>query len=140
MPAFTSGVAMTDIHIRTRLDSVTPHLPDLAPLVGREVEIVVRAVAAPADPPGVEPAAPDPDYWAGVRRLREAVRVEVGPLPPVTPGTGDWAAAEQAARELRESGFDFDIYRRNDEEQERFAEEAYREWLAREQQAGGETP
>jgi len=30
----------------------------------------------------------------------------------ITPGTGDWVAAESAARELRDSGYDFDAWSR----------------------------
>lgn len=33
---------MSDIHIYTTLKSDTPHLPELRPLVGRAVEIIVR--------------------------------------------------------------------------------------------------
>lgn len=33
---------MNSIHIRTRLDSDTPHLPELKPLIGKTVEIIVR--------------------------------------------------------------------------------------------------
>ena len=29
----------------------------------------------------------------------------------IRPGTGDWEAAEQAARELRDAGYDFDAWR-----------------------------
>ena len=29
-------------------------------------------------------------------------------LPEITPGTGDWETAERAARNLRETGYDFD--------------------------------
>jgi hypothetical protein len=32
-------------------------------------------------------------------------------VPEITPGTGDWDAAERAAKELRESGYDFDAWR-----------------------------
>ena len=46
------------IRIRTTLTSDTPHLPELAPLVGRRVSITVEEEpAAPPLPPGV--AAPD---------------------------------------------------------------------------------
>ncbi|MBX9582747.1 MAG: hypothetical protein K2X87_20775 [Gemmataceae bacterium] len=123
---------MTDIHIRTRLDSVTPHLPDLAPLVGREVEIVVRPVPTPADPVTPTADSPGPGTPAGAVVLHPA-RPGFPPLV-VTPGTGDWAAAQQAARELTEMGFDWDFYRRREEELEREAAEALRDWQERQQQ------
>lgn len=66
------------IRIRTMLESDTPHLPELAPLVRRRVEIVVTA----------DPAA-----------------------PTVTPGSGDWAALEAAARGLQNSDYDWDAWR-----------------------------
>jgi hypothetical protein len=47
-------------------------------------------------------------------QLPEGTRVriiEVSKGPSIQPGSGDWQAAEQAARELRESGFDFDAWR-----------------------------
>ena len=79
---------MNEVRIRTRLESDTPHLPDLAPFVGKEVEIVVREVVP------------------GTITLRGGVTV--------IPGNGDWAAAAEAARELRESGgYDFDAWWRN---------------------------
>jgi hypothetical protein len=69
---------MNAIRIRTTLTSDTLHLPELKPLVGRAVEIIVLE----------EPAA-----------------------PPAQPGTGDWEAAAQAARRLRERGtYDFDAW------------------------------
>ncbi len=69
---------MNAIHIHRHLDSDTLYLPELKPLVGRNVEIIV-----------VE------------EELRSTIR----------PGTGDWEAAEKAARELRETGYDFDAWR-----------------------------
>jgi len=33
------------------------------------------------------------------------------PGPDITPGTGDWAAAQRAAQSLRETGYDFDAWR-----------------------------
>ena len=68
---------MTAIRIRRKLDSETLHLPELRPLVGRDVEILVQ---------------------------------EAEGLVAV-PGTGDWEAAAQAARELQETGYDFDAWR-----------------------------
>lgn len=158
MPVPVEEAVMTEVRIRTRLESDTPHLPELAPLVGREVEIVVRPAPVPAADP---PPAPDQDYWERVYQRQAAAQAELAKLPPpaepepgywerlhqiraaigppvVIPGTGDWAAAEQAARELRESGFDFDVYRQMDEEQQRFAEEDYREWLRRQHEPEGD--
>ncbi|MBX9624564.1 MAG: hypothetical protein K2X82_12220 [Gemmataceae bacterium] len=129
---------MTPIRIRTRLESDTPHLPTLAPFVGREVEIVVTPDPAPAAAPA-DPPAGDPDYWDRVHKLREAARAELARMPPIVfPGPAEWAAAEQAIRELNDSGFDWDVYRRNRELKQRQAEEEYREWLERQQPPGGE--
>lgn len=69
--------------IRTTLTSDTPHLPELAPLVGRRVRITVEG----------EPAEGEPG------------------TPAVIPGTGDWAAAERTARAPRHSGYDWNAWR-----------------------------
>jgi hypothetical protein len=69
---------MNAVRIRRKLDSETLHLPELKPLVGQTVEIIVLS-----------------------EETRSTIR----------PGTGDWEAAEKAARELRESGYDFDAWR-----------------------------
>jgi hypothetical protein len=53
-------------------------IPELKPLLGRAVEIIV---------------------------LEEDAR------STIQPGTGDWQAAENAARQLREAGYDFDAWR-----------------------------
>jgi hypothetical protein len=71
---------MNAVRIRRKLDSETLVLPELKPLIGKTVEIIV---------------------------LEEA--------GPVASGTGDWAAAAQAAQELRDSGYDFDAWRRQRE-------------------------
>ena len=63
---------MQAIHIRRKLDSDTPYLPELRPFIGKSVEIIV---------------------------LEE-------PAQDIQPATGDWTVAAQAARELRESGYD----------------------------------
>ena len=68
---------MTTIRIKRTLDSETLHLPELRPLLGKEVEIIVRDQSA------------------------------------VLPGTGDWAALEEAAQDLE--GYDFDAWRRQRE-------------------------
>jgi hypothetical protein len=76
---------MSAIVIRRTLDSDTLHLPELGPLIGKEVEIVVRE--RPPLPPGV------PERWRplwevggedlidpeAVRRLREGSRTDTDP-------------------------------------------------------------
>jgi len=80
---------MNAIRIRTTLDSDTLHLPELKPLVGKAVEIIVLE----------EPAAP------GVR-----------------PEAGNWEAAAEAARRLRERGtYDFEAWREQREFDRRHA-------------------
>lgn len=64
---------MNPIHIHTLLDSTTLHLPQIAPLLGKQVEIIVREETPAALPPGI------------------------------ISGTGDWEAFRKAAEELRES-------------------------------------
>jgi hypothetical protein len=39
---------MSSIHIHRKLDSETLYLPELRPLIGKTVEIIVREEAAPA--------------------------------------------------------------------------------------------
>jgi hypothetical protein len=68
---------MIAIRIQKRIESETLHLPELRPLVGHDVEIVVQ---------------------------------EAPPSPPA-PGPGNWEAAARAARELQETGYDFDAWR-----------------------------
>jgi hypothetical protein len=69
---------MNAIRIRKTIESETLHLPELKPLVGRAVEIIV---------------------------------LEDESVSTIRPGTGDWEAADKAARELRETGYDFDAWR-----------------------------
>ena len=71
---------MNAIRIRKKLDSDTLHLPELRPLLGQTVEIIV---------------------------LQET------PLSGITPGTGDWAAFDRVAREIKD--YDFDAQRAQDE-------------------------
>jgi len=73
---------MEAIRVRRTLDSETLHLPELRPLMGRQVEIIVLAEESPS------------------ACIDKAI---------IVPGTGDWAAFERAAQELREGGFDFDF-------------------------------
>ena len=68
---------MNPVRIRRFLESDTLHLPELQPLLGKNVEIIV---------------------------------VEEGIYSTIIPGTGDWDAAARAARELRETGYDFDAW------------------------------
>jgi hypothetical protein len=85
---------MAAIHIRTTLTSDTPHLPELAPLIGRRVEIVVREEGSAA-----------------------------APTPWVLPTPAQIAAGQQAAKELRESGFDWEFYADYQATQKRLAAE-----------------
>jgi hypothetical protein len=65
------------VRILRKLDSETLYLPELKPLIGKTVEIIIKEEAR----------------------------------PEITPGTGDWAAAEHACQRLRQSGYDFDAWR-----------------------------
>jgi hypothetical protein len=71
------SAAKIAIRIQKRIESETLHLPELRPLIGREVEIIVHETEEAAAPAG----------------------------------TGDWEAAARAARELQETGYDFDAWR-----------------------------
>jgi hypothetical protein len=73
------GSAM--VRIRRKLDSETLHIPELRPLLGKTVDIIV----------------------------------EEETLPGITPGTSDWEAAERAARNLRDTNYDFDAWRQQRE-------------------------
>jgi hypothetical protein len=64
------------VRIRRKLDSDTLHLPEIKPLIGKTVEIIIKEEA----------------------------------MPEIIPGTGDWSAAQRAAQELRETGYDFDAW------------------------------
>jgi len=57
------------VRIRRKLDSETLYLPELRPLIGKTVEIIIQEETD----------------------------------PQITPGTGDWEAAERAARRLHEN-------------------------------------
>jgi hypothetical protein len=64
---------MSAIRIRKTIESETLHLPELKPLIGRTVEIVIEE------------------------------RPSAAGLPPgFTPGTGDWDAALAATRHLQD--------------------------------------
>ena len=65
---------MTTIRIQRTLDSDTLHVPELRPLIGKTVEIIIQD------------------------------------QPAVDPGTGNWAALQEAADDLE--GYDFDAWRR----------------------------
>jgi hypothetical protein len=47
------GCSVTAIRIETTIDSETLHLPQLKPLVGKNVEIIVREKAAPVVTPAM---------------------------------------------------------------------------------------
>jgi hypothetical protein len=64
------------VRICRKLDSETLYLPELKPLIGKTVEIIVQ------------------EERAG----------------EITPGTGDWVAAQRAAQRLQETGYDFDAW------------------------------
>jgi hypothetical protein len=69
---------MAAIRIRKTIDSDTLTLPELRPLIGRTVDIVIEEPATAADLP-----------------------------PGFRPGTGDWDAFDRAAAALRDS-YDYD--------------------------------
>ena len=99
------------IRIRTTLTSDTPHLPELAPLVGRAVEIVVVEAAAPLTAPPPAPAVYDK-------------------LPAVYPWPSAEvvAAAEAASERLRNSTYDWDAWREQREIDRRHEEDKLRRW------------
>jgi hypothetical protein len=59
---------MTAIRIETQLDSDTLYLPQLKPLLGKAVEIIVREKAVPIVTPGTSDWA---DVQAAVRDLED---------------------------------------------------------------------
>ncbi len=103
MAAHLRGLAViAAVRIRTTLTSDTPHLPELAPLVGRVVEIVV------IPQPVVHDRVPAEYPW---------------PSPEVV------AAAEAAAVELRDSSeYDWDAWRVGREHDRKVAAEELRKW------------
>jgi len=130
---------MTVIRIRTRLESDTPHLPELGPLVGRDVEIVVREDAPAADIRAVFYAELEhlPDTEETLAARREVLRrwradPRFAAYWPQTDYmlTRDldhyrkWAAAHEAARLLREDGgIDYDAIREQGEYDLRHADD-----------------
>ncbi|MFL5241337.1 MAG: hypothetical protein ACJ8FY_04460 [Gemmataceae bacterium] len=68
---------MNSVRIRRKLESDTLYLPELRPMIGKTVEIIVQE-----------------EEVSGIRT-----------------GTADWKAAERAAQELRETGYDLDAWR-----------------------------
>lgn len=89
------------IRIRTTLTSDTPHLPELLPLVGRAVEIVVTE-AAPAAGPSSDDRPPTSEELA----VREAAMAALRGSPD----------------------YDWDAWRRGRERELKFAEDAQREY------------
>lgn len=84
---------MSAIHIRRKLDSET--LPELRPLLGKHVEIIVLVDEnSPATPSNDAPA-----------------KQEL------------WDAALRAAQSLRESGYDFDAWKEQREFDQKCAEQ-----------------
>jgi hypothetical protein len=67
------------IRIRRRIDSETLHLPELKGLVGQEVEIIVRAAAAPAGQ-RTGPDVPPYDFWHGPSAAEQAAAQGVKPV------------------------------------------------------------
>ena len=94
------------VRIRTTLTSDTPHLPELGPLVGQAVEIVVTPRPMSAGPVVFD--TPPAEYpW---------------PSPEVV------AAAEAAAERLRNSTYDWDAWKVQREIGLRHEEEELRRW------------
>ncbi|MDX1945313.1 MAG: hypothetical protein SFU86_07890 [Pirellulaceae bacterium] len=56
---------MTVIHVTQHVDSDTLHVPELAPLIGKQVEITIREIATSEAP------APNPDRWQALRAAAE---------------------------------------------------------------------
>ncbi len=128
---------MTTIRIRRTLDSDTLHLPELRPLIGRTVEIVI------AEQP--EPGVRDQFYAEGsrfpeteskfeaqkqiFRAWRADPRFEVywpmldRLLERDFATARKWAASLKAAEELRNSGYDFGAWRDQREHDRRHAED-----------------
>lgn len=52
-----------------------------------------------------------PELKPFVGRMVEIIVLDESDLPLIRPGTGDWEAAERAAQQLRETGYDFDAWR-----------------------------
>ena len=76
---------MSAIRIRRTLDSDTLHLPELRPLIGRTVEIVVEE--APADPAAEA---------ARVRALLDEIARNRYPLAPGTPDSTEMLREDRA--------------------------------------------
>ena len=100
------------IRIRTTLTSDTPHLPELAPLVGRRVEVIVTP----------EPTEP---------QVYETVPAEY-PWP-----TREMLAEREAAMEfLRSSTYDWDARKEQREFDLRHEKEELRKWQERQADEG----
>ena len=52
---------MSIIHLTQQIDSDTLHLPELRPLIGKQVEITIREIS--------RPAADSPDHWAALEAV-----------------------------------------------------------------------
>lgn len=75
---------MQAIRICRKLESITPHLPELQPLVGKTVEFIVREESAGEAPPA-ENAKP----W--INPLRGSVLRDDDPFGPAVPPE-EWEA------------------------------------------------
>jgi hypothetical protein len=69
-------IKMSPIHIHTQLNSTTLHLPEILPLLGKRVEIIVQEEVSSEIPSGF------------------------------IKGTGDWQGAQQAVEGLTDYDFD----------------------------------
>jgi hypothetical protein len=75
---------MQTIRICRKLESITPHLPELTPLVGKTVEFIVREESA-------EEVAPAENAMSWVNPLRGSVLRDDDPFGPAVPPE-DWEA------------------------------------------------
>ena len=75
---------MQAIRICRKLESTTPHLPEIKPLVGKTVEFIVREESA-------EAPLPAQDSTAWVNPLRSSVLRDDDPFGPAVP-TEEWEA------------------------------------------------
>src|SRR5262245_57599785 len=128
---------MNAIRIRKTLDSDTLHLPELKPLIGRTVDIIVQEPATPATAEEFYTEAghiPETegewsDQQARFRAWRAGPRFEPfwGVLDRLLArdfdSTRRWAAAARAAQDLRDTGYDFDAWREQREFDQKHADD-----------------
>lgn len=82
-----TAIAMQSVHIRTKLESEHLSLPELRPLIGKQVEITVRETAEVPSSGGVENGTPNHRY-----PLRGSVLRYDDPFAPAI-ATDEWEAA-----------------------------------------------